>query len=72
MTKYDMRSLSQDEICLVERLLAREMTGAELLRAQIEQSFVYALNDDGSILRFQVSPKAVPAKMPYKQASAGV
>ncbi len=62
-----MRRLEQDEIDLVEQLLARDVPGAELLRSQLPDSLVYPMNSDETILRFQVSPQAVPAKVPYKQ-----
>jgi hypothetical protein len=62
-----MRRLSQDEINLVEQLLSRDVPGAELLRSQLCDSLVYPMNSDETILRFQTSPQAVPAKVPYKQ-----
>lgn len=50
----------QDEINLVERLLSRDVPGAELLRSQLYDSLVYPMNSDEIILRFQTSSQEVP------------
>jgi hypothetical protein len=62
-----MRKVNEQEISLVESLLGRSVPGADALRSQLADSLVRPMNDDGTILRFKVSPQAVPATLPYKQ-----
>ncbi len=62
-----MRNVSQQELSIIESLLDRDVPGAEALRSQLSGSLVYPMNDDETILRFKMSPQAVPATVPYKQ-----
>jgi hypothetical protein len=62
-----MRKVNEQESSLIESLLDRSVPGTEALRSQLPDSLVYPMNDDETILRFKVSPQAVPATLPYKQ-----
>jgi Domain of unknown function (DUF6984) len=62
-----MRRITEQEMSLVKRLLACGVAGADALRSQLPNSHVYPINDDETILRFRLSPDAVPASLPYKQ-----
>lgn len=63
----NMREISQQEESLIERLLDCDVPGAHILRSQLSDSRVYPMNDDETILRFKLSPDAVPARLPYRQ-----
>lgn len=62
-----MRRVSQQEFSVIGSLLDCDVPGAAVLRSQPPDTLVYPMNDDETILRFKVSPQAVPANMPYKQ-----
>ncbi len=64
---WPVRKLSQQEVGLIERLLDRDVLGAEKLLSQLSNCFVYPMNNDATILRFQVSPDIPPAVLPYIQ-----
>lgn len=56
-----MRSLNPTELSLLEKLLERSAPGSSELRAQIAGALVRAINDDGTILRFELRPSALRA-----------
>ncbi len=62
-----VRKLTRDEIGVVETLLAQGVAGAEQFRTQFSNCLVHPINSDETILRFHVSPQAVPADVPYAQ-----
>jgi hypothetical protein len=67
MEDRSVRELRQREISLIERLLDRDVAGAEELRSQLSSCLVNPINEDETILRFHTPPCAVPAVLPYKQ-----
>jgi hypothetical protein len=62
-----VRELKQQEIDLIVRLLDRDVPGAEKLRSQLSNCLVYSMNEDETILRFEVAPDATLATLPYIQ-----
>jgi len=62
-----MRRLKQEERNIVEALLHCNVSGADILRSQLQDCFVYPMNVDETILRFQIPPHAPAATLPYTQ-----
>jgi hypothetical protein len=62
-----VREVDSETRAIVESLLDRKPDGADALRAQLVTAHAYPINDDGTVLRFQLLPDVPAARVGYQQ-----